>query len=210
MKKILILDDKIYSDNSKTISYLDIWKKKSIGSIDFVRVENDAKVLFDYDIAGNSCKAIFDVDDYEYIFIHNSQKGDGLIPSNIIDLIKIDFGSKLILFSGAIKEAFLNEEGSFIYRSIQRKKMENNYSSFLKKSILLQEWKLEILYFDYEKFLIGKIIEMQDLEALNETILQSLEFNTLLKLKYVKIPSPMYEKILSCEGNDLIEQLRSL
>lgn len=210
MKKILILDDKIYRDNLKNIPYTTIWKEKSEGNYELVRIENDAKVLFDYDAAGNSCKPIFNVNDYDYIFIHNSQMGDGLMPSNIIDLIKIDFGKKLILFSGAIKQAFLNEEDSFVYRSIQRKTLEDNYPSFFKKSILLDEWKLEILYFDYEKLLIGKIIEMLDQEISQTEILKSLELQTLLKLKHVKLNSAKYESIIKSESIDLIEELRNL
>lgn len=210
MKKVIILDDKVYIDSSKTKSYADIWKDKSAGYNHLVRIETDAKNLFEYDDAGNSCTPTFNIDEYEYIFIHNSQMGDGMMPSNIIDLIKIQFSTKLILFSGSIPEVFLNESDNFPYRSIQRQTLTNNFSSFVKKSNLLNEWKLEILYYDYETILINKIMTMQDADISEADIFKSDEFNTLLKLKHLNATNSKYADIISCVGSKLIEKLRNL
>lgn len=193
-----------------TKPYVDIWRELSVQFSTYVITESKAENLFQYDSAGNNCKPLFVIDDYDLVFIHNSQNGDGLIPSNIIDMIKSILNEKLVLFSGSISEQILNKQKGAFYSCIKRDKLENRLSSFLKKSQLLGEWKLEILFYDYENILIGKIIEMIDNDVPFEIVINSDEIKDYLALKNLQHSNPKYKQLFTIDLADLPNYLRSL
>ena len=214
MRKILLIDDKpIEVKDKETVGFMaDKWSSDKIAEFsDLVDVSKNANDYFTWDPAGNYCNPLFAKTEYDFIFIHHSQKGDSMIPSNVIDLIKQEFGDKLVLFSGNIKEYFLNTENfGFTYRSIQRQKLWDGFREFLKKSDTLKEWVIEILYFDYERHLIARIIELLDKETSRNLINNSKEMNHYLKLKYVEPGSSKYQKVFDCTDDDLVDELRKL
>ncbi|NTS41958.1 hypothetical protein HRG84_13660 [Flavisolibacter sp. BT320] len=214
MQKLLIIDDKNYVDPvSGDASPMTVkWLKDRVGEYShLVEVAKSADKYFEWDIAGNACELLFEASKYSYVFIHHSQQGDSYFPSNIIDLIKIKLQDRLILFSGNIKESFLNTEyPPYIYRSITRPKLWDRFSEFLKKSVLVNEWLLEVLFFDYEKRLVGRIVEMQDNDYTHHQITNSKEFIQFLKLKCVGNDTATFKRITNANGPDLIDELRKL
>lgn len=210
MKKILIIDDKEGSENVCNIVADTISKNIELTSI--VIFGKKAETYFKWDAAGNNCRPLFKVDDFEFVFIHHSQKGDSLYPSTIIDLIKFDLGEKLVLFSGSIDEHFLDETGKYINRSIKRNKLNNKVTPFINKSYLIKEWILEFLFyeFEFEEVLIRKVIIMLDNNLSHEHIFKSSEMKLLLKLLYVDEDSSIYNILYSYDGDALINELKKL
>ena len=188
------------------------WVKEIIGDCcDYLEVTRSANEYFKWDPAGNECVPLFDVDKYAFVFIHHSQKGDSLIPSTVIDLIKQILGEKLVLFSGNIDEHFINcENRDYIFRSIKRNKLRTKLKGFILHSIRLKEWVIEILFYDYENLLISKIMTMQDDQVSNDLIIGSLEFKRFLCIKNVIPDSSEYKKIMLLDEYKLIEELRNL
>jgi len=214
MKKVLLIDDKVIESANKDVFVymVDKWSSERIAEYsDLVDISRSANDYFKWDQAGNDCNPLFNKTEYDFIFIHHSQKGDSIIPSNVIDLIKRDFGDKLVLFSGNIRENFLNTENfGFTYRSIQRQKLWDRFREFLKKSDILNEWVIEILYFDYEKHLVGKIMNLLDHDSSRDFINKSNEMKHYLKLKYVEPGSSKYQRIIDCTDEELVDELRKL
>jgi len=214
MKKILIIDDKpLEGEDREVIGFMiDRWLSDRVGEFsDLVDVSKKASDYFDWDKAGEYCKPLFETEEYDFIFIHHSQNGDGIFPSNIIDLIKEFLGERLVLFSGAITECFLNKENDgFVFRSIQRHKLWDKIREFVKKSSILQEWNIEILFYDYERFLIGKLMEIIDNDSSRVSINSSKELRHFLKLKYIEPGMDSYDRIMNCPIYNLIDELRNL
>lgn len=213
MNKILIIDDKI-EDNPYSggiISMSNKWMEKLADYATLIDIASVPDLYFDWDDAGNKCEALFDSNTYSFVFIHHSQQGDSLLPSNIIDLIKGIIGDKLVLFSGSITEFFLNIEiPSLPFRSITRDRLWKNIIEFVKKSLLLNEWTIEILYYNYDNQLVGEIMQMQDSDMDNADIIKSREFLQYIKLKHISVGSAKYKSLISAEDESLIDLLRSL
>jgi hypothetical protein len=209
MKKILLIDDKILPNSNHC--EVDKWKKIVESQYqDYVDIGRTPEEYFDWDNAGNYCNPKFNIEDYAFVFIHHSQKGDSYFPSNTMEFIKQSLKEKLVLFSGNIEEKIINDEyPDFTYRSIRRQNLSDKLSSFIKKSILLHSWEIELLFFDYEKRLIGNIMKMIDANLPKEEVIKSNEVQQFLALKFVNINSKLYHEIISEEG-DLINTLRNL
>lgn len=209
MEKILLIDDKVLPNSN---SYeVEKWKK-IVGDDyhEYIDIHRSAEEYFDWDNAGNYCTPKFNIEDYAFVFIHHSQKGDSYFPSNTIEFIKQSLKGKLVLYSGNIEEKLINDEyPDFTYRSIKRQNLSDKLLEFIKKSILLKTWEIELLFFDYEKRLMGRLMKMIDTDFSKEEILNSREFNQFLALKFVKKNSEVYHKIISDEV-DLINALKNL
>lgn len=212
MNKILIIDDKKEQGSmpqnivglASTICVDDPHFK------DIVICSKKASDYFSWEPAGNECIPLFDSKEYDFIFIHHSLQGDSIFPSNIVDLIKNVLGTKLILFSGSSSENFLNTSETYTYRSISRPKLLSKLEEFIKKSFIINEWKAEILFFEYEERLIKEIIILQDNISDEENIHDTYQFITLLKLKHVTPGTSKYSLLHGFKDDKLIEELRKL
>ena len=213
MKKLLIIDDKILNDeNHDNIAVAERWKKeKIIGYSHLIEVYDKSNAHFFWDSNCQNCRLLFNKDDYQYVFLHHSQKNDSMVSSTAIDLVKRELGEKLILFSGSINENFLNRDvEGFTFRSISRDKLWRKFAEFIKKSVLLDTWTIEILYYAIDQYLIKRIILMQDTEVSTHIISRTSEFQQLLRLKYIPNGSEQYNRIISLDGHELINELRDL
>lgn len=212
MKKILIIDDKsLASGSAQNLSILvdELKRAKAEFSqlIDITRIVSD---FFEFDKAGNYCQPKFQSSEYDYIFIHHSQQDDKMLPSNAIDLIKQNLGSKVILFSGSIDENFEDNNAARMYRSIKRETLWNRLSKFVKLSFLLQRWEIQILFYDYEKVLINKVMSFQDKGLNTEKIFSTNEMKDFLKVKRISADSAIFASLINLKGFDLIDKLRSI
>lgn len=208
MKKILIIDDKLLPNSDHTAA--DKWKVLVEEFINYVDVNRFPEKYFEWDRAGNYCNLKFNDDDYSYVFIHHSQKGDSYFPSNIMDFIKQNLREKLVLFSGNIEEKIIYEENpDFTFRSIKRENLSAKLLEFIRKSVLLQSWEIELLYYDYDKRLIMNIMKMIDNNVSKAEIIKSKDLEQFLALKFVKPDTELYYKVIN-EQDDLINTLRNL
>ena len=210
MKKILIIDDKKGSENvCDVVKYITSTNIELASKVIF---DKKAETFFQWDEAGNNCTPLFKIDDFDYVFIHHSQKGDSLYPSTIIDLIKLSLRDKLVLFSGSIEEHFLDKSGEYTNRSIKRNKIITKITPFINKSLLIKRWELEFLYYDYEyeETLLRTITLMFDNEDQKKKIFDSLEMKALLKLLHVEHSSLKYDELYIYNGDELIDKLKNL
>jgi hypothetical protein len=198
MNKILVIDDQ--GDRLGCVEWPLL--------IDFSSRAGD---YFDWDREGNYCNPKFPVSRYDYVFIHHSQTGVTAIPSTRLEYVKKHLGEKLVLFSGNIAVCFLNTDvPPYFFRSIKRENLAAKFAIFVQRSVLLNRWVIEMVFYNYEKFLIGKIIELQDKGTRKEEILRCGELRELLLLKEVSKGDADYTIVMKSEGFALIDILRKL
>lgn len=200
MKQILIIDD------NKTR-----WKSITDEFPEYFIVGQKIDDFFDFDVAGNFCNKKFSLDEFEFVFIHHSQQGDSLIPSNLLDLIKQDLRLNLLLYSGSIGEKFEDlDRKPFFFRSIPRDLLTNKLRKFIKDSTLIGRWEISLLFYNYPKLLIGKFMEMLDDEMTYDEIFSSEKMKEFLILTHVKTGSEAYKALLSTDRNLILEKLEGL
>lgn len=210
MRKILIIDDKEVNSENIAVTADEIRNSLRSEISPLIVTSRKAELYFQWDDAGNRCEPLFETNDYDFVFIHHSQQSDSIFPSNIMDLIKDILGEKLVLFSGSTVENFCDNSEKYVNRSISRKKILDKLPEFLKKSVLLGEWKAELLFYVYEENLIRKIIMMQEQELDDDLIFISSEMEHFLKLKFINVGSSKYSDLLTKKDHNLIEELRKL
>mgnify|MGYP000161817356 CR=1 FL=1 len=196
MNKILIIDDRT-----------ERWAEYAKDFRAYVVVSQRIEDYISFDPDGNNVAVKFSESTYLLIFIHHSQRGDSIIPSNILDSVKALMGFRLILFSGTLDNIFHNQENpGFPFNSLRRETMAARFKLFVGKSILMGSWELEILYYDFLTILKGRLMEQLDSGDLSTASLLGLrEMDMLLKYQrvdktsqlYLKLPEMLPEEVLT-------------
>lgn len=199
MNRILLIDnhkgrwDNIISQFSELVTYGD-------------RMSD----FFDFDRAGNFCTPKFNETDYDFIFIHHSQNQDSIMSSAILDLLKIELGFKLVLFSGGIKFCFENKDvDGFFFRSIAREQMERSLKFFIQTAKNLGRWEIESLFFDYPMRLRKKVSLLVDKMTVSE-ILATQEMQDLLTVSHISTESKKYLEFKDCDPASFLSKLETL
>lgn len=193
MKKILIVDDKMNQNGS---SYINEWKSKVPDDlVELVDFSDNISDYFQFD-STNKLVANSFLDEYEYIFIHNSYNRKD-IDYSVLDSINLLYSDMIIRFSGGIPNPVFLEKISIrgtdtFIRRFDRKNLERNFSRFLSNSKKLNKWHLISAYYvNVNRYLAELIIDNIIREDI-QNIISSEEFKDLLILNNINNSSEEY------------------
>ena len=197
--KILIIDDN-----------RNRWKSIEHDFPQYVTTDDNIEKYFAFDKAGNYCQPKFELTEFNFVFIHHSQQGDSILPSNLLDLIKESLGLQLILFSGSIPIRFENKDTAHQYfRSISRGELSRKIKEFITTSILLGRWEIESLFFDFTKRLKRNLVLMLE-EMEPGELFGTEEMREFLAITGIKEGTALYQTLIKLDQNSLIKKLEIL
>jgi hypothetical protein len=184
MKKILLIDD---GDNGRRI---DFWAKRIASNETLVALSSSHHTFFSVDESGNDHKLLFDKEDFEFVFFHDSQGADRQLPSNVIDSLRMDLlKNQLVRFSGSLVTSLAS-------KTIAREDLEKNFADFISTSKTLEEWVLPVAYgHNYKAILREKILKNLENDISVSNLLETKEVKDLFKLNQIKEGSGKYIQV---------------
>lgn len=218
LDKILILDDKAYSEDFSTSKVL---SNLTVVGLSLVEYYENTESLWLASDNEDDINLMRDFSNYSFIFIHDSFENplvrDGL---KAVLFEKLSRTSKVVLFSGSRAESEIPIEriydekiskDTFCYE-ILRRQYFNNLQNFIDSYLVSGKYQIKYLYNPYinpKKDKAYTLLEniKTDLEESIESAIESNSFNELLSMYGYENNSEISNRFLNMTDDSFVENL---
>ncbi|MBS1743112.1 MAG: hypothetical protein JST81_08765 [Bacteroidetes bacterium] len=218
LDKILILDDKAYSEDFSTSKVLSNLTVVGLSLVEYYENTESLWLASDND---DDINLMRDFSNYSFIFIHDSFENplvrDGL---KAVLFEKLSRTSKIVLFSGSRAESEIPIEriydekiskDTFCYE-ILRRQYFNNLQNFIDSYLVSGKYQIKYLYNPYinpKKDKAYTLLEniKTDLEESIECAIESNSFNELLSMYGYENNSEISNRFLNMTDDSFVENL---